>query len=321
MKKKEFSLNQTEISKSIERIEITQFSSDEKRIYVLNNKGIFINHPVLKMIYDQFEYLIKVGRTNGSRGVIVIGHSGCGKTTICKRIQSKYYQVHNDEKEIFPVIFANCPTTPTFKGVLSKLLEAFHAPGFDIGTRTEMEARIKHYIRKCLTRLIIFDEVQELINHGDNKTVTREGIDTINFLKNISNETDANIALVGTEEAKYIYSLNFQIQRRFREVYRLPLFKRDKTFQCLLKEIETRLLLKKESKLYESKMAHHIWELTRGIISEVMLLLREAAQKAIENGDERITEDLLVKCKDKIVRITNDKYAELLHQKAYEVYE
>lgn len=321
MNKKKSNPNEPEDSKSFERIELTPFSPNEQRINFLNNGEIFINHPVLKIIYDQLEYLIRVGRTNGNRGVIIIGHSGCGKTTICERIQSKYHQIHEDEKEIFPVIFANCPTKPTFKGVLSKLLEVYHAPGFDVGSRTEMEARIKHYIRTCLTKLIIFDEIQEIVNPVDNKTITREGIDTINFLKNISNETDVNIALVGTEEAKHIYSLNFQIQRRFRKVYRLPLFKDGKTFQSLLMEIEKRLLLKKESKLYEPEKTHYIWELTRGIITEVMMLLREASQKAIENGDERITEDLLVKCKDKIVRITNDKYAELLRQNAYDVYE
>lgn len=70
-------------------------------------------------------------------------------------------------------------------------------------------------------------------------------------------------------------------------------FKDDADFQELLAGFELLLPLREASGLYDETLSTQIFQVTRGIVGEVVDLLNNAAIYAIENELECITEDVI----------------------------
>ena len=266
-------------------------------------------HPQIIEIHNKLEDLMLSCGTGESGGLFIYGRSGAGKS----RMAQKFLQMHPHksllEKEVFPIIKADCPTPFSVKALTSDFLKIYGYPDYLRGTTWQLRDRLINCITKCETRLIIIDEIQHIIE-SRNGIANGRTVQNIDYIKQLSNAVRVPIVIVGTEEALPVFSANFQIMRRFKRKIHLELLDNGIQFRSILHKIEKALPLIKSSGLATPMMAGEIWKITRGIISNVVDLLQKSAIQAIQNQDERITIELLHKCKEDAVVQIDGKVAD-----------
>ena len=96
----------------------------------------------------------------------------------------------------------------------------------------------------------------------------------------------------GTNEASFALKAERQLDTRFDKVI-IPKWNYDDDFLRLLATIEKILPLEKESDLTEDGLSLKIFQMSHGILGEVVKILKLAAIEAIDSGEERITKRML----------------------------
>jgi len=158
--------------------------------------------------------------------------------------------------------------------------------------------------------------INSTVSEGRGYRLSSAADKTMKFLKNLSNKTNANIILIGDETSKVLFN-NSNYRRRFSKIFRMPLLKRGQIFQGVLKKMERFLPLKNTSNLSDIDIAKYIFELTKGQIMGIQILVRDAAITAIETGTERITKELIAQHADKVIEMASYSEEQLKSMGAY----
>ena len=99
-----------------------------------------VNHPKHKV---GIEIIRQIHKTHSSRakGIMILGHSGTGKTTLL-RTYKKQFQVGSDLiRDIKPVILVEMPASSSVDVFYSAILEQLGDPCFDAGRITSKRKR------------------------------------------------------------------------------------------------------------------------------------------------------------------------------------
>jgi len=113
-------------------------------------------------------------------------------------------------------------------------------------------------------------------------------------MKYLTNSEEHRITFIcaGTHAARSALYADREMSTRFREVHVGPVENGD-DFQGVLAALEREIPLAYASNLKRPALAGLLNELSEGLVGEVAQLLEDAALRAIDDGDERITEDVL----------------------------
>lgn len=150
----------------------------------------------------------------GSRGAearigSLRGPSRVGKSTIVRKIRSMYPPVVAAGVRTQPVIYVRIPGNPTIKVVLTECLESLGVKSLPRDPSPQLIRRLKHYIKECGVRLIVFDEFQHFLNVRGS---SRSGLyDTI---KSILNDCRCPILAVGVENSLSVILADPQLDGR-----------------------------------------------------------------------------------------------------------
>ncbi|MBU2046597.1 MAG: TniB family NTP-binding protein, partial [Bacteroidetes bacterium] len=239
--------------------------------------------------------------------MLITGEPGVGKTTLCKEYIKLHPKVELDEKTIVPILLARIPIPASPKNLVSALLSALGDPLADKGTTYNQTRRLIKLLKFCEVELIILDEFQHFIDRDSEKVLY-----TISdWLKQLINEAEIPIILVGLSQSDEILEKNSQLNRRFAMQDGLTNFqwieysnneKSDKKsneiniktdYRSFLKALDNLLPLAETSHLAGRLIAFRMWEATNGNVARTMKIIRYAARLALKTGEEKISLVLL----------------------------
>jgi Cdc6-like AAA superfamily ATPase len=292
--------------------------SIEERIELVEK--LFIMHPSFERCLNKIEECRNDSKMSAEPFCMLItGEPGVGKTTLCKEYEKRHPRMELDEKTLIPILLARIPIPATPKNLVSILLTALGDPIADKGTTYNQTKRLIKFLRECEVELIILDEFQHFIDQDSDKILY-----TISdWLKQLINETEIPIILVGLAQSVNVLKANSQLKRRFSMKDGLANFKwltksdnkeseaesangnkkqaaKDIDYLAFLKAVDEMLPLTEDSHLAGQSIAYRMWKATQGNVARTMKLIRYAARLALKDGEDKVSLDLLEKAYEKL---------------------
>jgi hypothetical protein len=299
--------------------------SVEDRIELVEK--LFIMHPSFERCLNKVEECRKDSKMSAEPFCMLItGEPGVGKTTLCKEYEKLHPRMELDEKTLIPVLLARIPIPATPKNLVSILLTALGDPIADKGTTYNQTKRLIKFLKECEVELIILDEFQHFIDQDSDKILY-----TISdWLKQLINETEIPIILVGLAQSVNVLKANSQLKRRFSMKDGLANFKwlkksdnkkleienangnkkqaaKDNDYRLFLKAVDEMLPLAEDSHLAGQLIAYRMWKATQGNVARTMKLTRYATRLALKKGEEKVNLALLEEAYEKLFAGDSDQ--------------
>lgn len=267
-------------------------TENEERIDAILKDG-WVNYSRSKQVLDSLEMLLKFPKNYRMQNLLIMGESNNGKTSIARRFlknHQPYIATFMDEETntpyesvVRPVIMIQCPHIPHEKSLYYNILEQLNLP-YRKTTRAEfLKQTIISAFKDMNVKIIIMDEIHHILSGSAAKQ--RE---FLNLIKYISNEAQVSIVALGTTEASFALKAERQLDTRFDKIV-IPKWQYNEDFLKLLLTIEKMVPLNHPSKLAQPEISRLIFQMSNGIIGEVFKIVRLAAVKSIETGEEQIT--------------------------------
>ena len=256
----------------------------ERRTFFLRSER-WIGYSEADRIRAELEVLFQRPRVSRMPGILLVGDSNQGKSTILKKFRASHPTVDDPaaERANVPILMVECPPGPDERRFYHVALTELNAP-FRYGSRIEEKHRmLKTLLGKVGTRVLILDEIHNVLIGGPIKQRY-----FMQVLKYISNDLLMPIVLAGNSDALRVMTTDDQLARRFR-IVSLPKWRDRRQFTILLNSFEKLLPLARPSKLNAHNIVSELLALSEGILGEVAYLLVEAACAAIASGSEQIT--------------------------------
>lgn len=262
--------------------------TDEERIYFIQ-KDKWISYPAADKILLKIEDIFNAPKSIRSRGMLLYGDSNNGKSAILKRFYKKfskdeYLDEDGDLIHLMPIVYVISEPSSDESVMFSGILSSMNVP---INHKEKVDKKKEeaiYYLNLMKTKLIIIDEIQNVLHGPHNKMAQ-----LITSLKTLNNKTGIPIILAGTHDAMSAISIDNQTKSRFKP-YELPLWNNDENFLRFVATMEAMLPLKKASNIYKNyELLSYIHGLSKGCIGEVIDILKDASIYAIRSKSERIT--------------------------------
>lgn len=264
---------------------------------VLKNR--WINYPKANQVFKSLEMLLRFPKSDRMQNLLIMAESNNGKTTLARRFvnaHQPYFETIEDEQTklpieivVRPVIMVQCPHIPHEKSLYYSVLDQLNLP-YRKSTKSEyLKQTVINGMKDMKVKILVLDEIHHVLSGSAAKQ--RE---FLNLIKYISNEVQVSIVALGTNEASFALKAEKQLDTRFDKVI-IPKWNYDDDFLRLLATIEKILPLEKESDLIDDGLSLKIYQMSHGILGEIVKILKLAAIDAIESEEERITKRTLEK--------------------------
>ena len=260
----------------------------EERIAFIR-KDLWIGYPAALATLDKLESLLAHPRVQRMPNLLLVGDTNNGKSRIVERFRSRHPATdsENGESVLVPVLVVQAPPVPDESRLYGAILLRLFAP-FSHRDRAEKKAiQVMKLLGRIGTKVLIIDEIHNILAGNGMKI---RGV--LNAVKNLGNELQVSIVGAGTQDAYRAIQTDPQLANRF-EPAPLPRWNLDEDFMRLLASFERVIPLANPSALTERSLAVKIHALSEGLLGEVSILLRKAAEVAIRNESEKITKGLL----------------------------
>lgn len=149
--------------------------------------------------------------------IMLLGDPGTGKSTLLKSVVRKHPRIEHDEFTEVPVLYAQVPPSCTIKKLAGAMLLALGSPFWNKGTEQERSVQLGKLISACRVRLIILDEVNHVVDHGQFKS--HESV--ADWIKHFSTQVGVSLVLAGIGRSRQLLDANGQFADRFREVLQI----------------------------------------------------------------------------------------------------
>ncbi|MFJ4869463.1 TniB family NTP-binding protein [Streptomyces sp. NPDC088757] len=259
-----------------------------------------VNTLVIRKVTTTSRLLIQLNRNQISarRGVILSGASGTGKTTALTQLGRAHELAirkrHPRDHNRLPVIYVTVPPAATPKMLAMEFARFF---GLTFPTRanvTDVVDAVCATAAHVHVDLVLVDEIHNLT------LTTRSGAEASDQLKYFAERLPATFAYAGIDvESKGLFAgtRGRQIAGRFVVIPAAPFAHATaadrETWRALVGTLESTLRLHDHTAGTLTGLSEYIFHRTGGMIGSLSQLIRGAAVLAIEDGSERITEDLL----------------------------
>jgi hypothetical protein len=163
------------------------------------------------------------------------------------------------------------------------ILHALRAPvgnGRDVGRKAE---QIDHLFDSLKPKILIFDEF-----HNALRGRSRDVEAVFAFLRRIGRQFDISPVLIGEVAVFDFINSTSEMASRF-DLLAVPRWQYGEEFLTLLDSLEGALPLARCSDLSDEKLARKIFQLSEGLIGEIIAIVTTAAAAAARCGTERIT--------------------------------
>ncbi|MFJ1258074.1 TniB family NTP-binding protein [Cupriavidus sp. CuC1] len=172
----------------------------------------FIDTPQARRVFERLNEVHQdTLRSKTSKGLMLQGLSGSGKTTTVRQYLSSVFPTPNVPGKVLRALRVEIPSSPSKKNLATAMLTALDDP-FASSRSHSAETkftRIVTLLRNLQTEIIILDEAQHLVDYS--RTNTYEAAD---WIKSLMNETEITIVLVGLRRTQRLLWANEQLRRR-----------------------------------------------------------------------------------------------------------
>jgi DNA transposition AAA+ family ATPase len=247
----------------------------QEAISRLNRNG-YVELPHVQIAHDWLE-----GKRKSRQSGRVVGDSGTGKTMTCEAylLSNKHQQIEG-KPPITPVIYLQIPQECGAKELFGVILGHLKCQVTN-GNITEMRDRTLLVMKECQVEMLIIDEAD------------RFKPKTFAEVRDISDNLQISVILVGTERLNAVIKRDEQVYNRFRDCYRFEKLSGE-DFEQTVKIWEQQVLqLPTPSNLTSKTMLNILSEATGGYIGLMDKILREAAIRSIEKGLTKIDVETL----------------------------
>lgn len=259
-----------------------------------------VNTPTIRKVIATSRLLVQLNRQQISarRGVIISGASGTGKTTALSQL-GRAHEIavrrrHPDDHSRLPVLYVTVPPAATPKMLAMEFARFF---GLDFPARfniTDVVNAVCATAAHVRVDLVLVDELHNL------NLATRTGAEASDQLKYFAERLPATFAYAGIDvedQGLFAGTRGRQIAGRFTVIPTTPFpyapgADRD-AWQSLVGTLEAMLRLHHHQLGTLTGLSEYLYHRSGGMIGSLSQLVRGAAVLAIEDGSERITEDLL----------------------------
>lgn len=211
----------------------------------------------------------------------VIGDSRTGKTIACDAYWLKYTtQPMSGDGLIAPVIYWHATTETGQRELFAGLLEQMKYR-ITNGTISELRERVYRLLRACQVEMIILDEAH------------RFRPKTFSEIRDIFDLLGIAVVLVGTDRLDAVVRRDEQVHNRFMACHRFHRFDSQTLEDTTAIWEEYVLKLPQPSNLIRPEIQKILAATTRGYLGTLDEILRNAACRALQNGQPRIEAALL----------------------------
>lgn len=280
-----------------------------KRLKYLS--GLTIRTPQLLRVHESIGDMLSSDLQDFDRvrgAPVIDAEPGVGKTTAVNMFGGTFHReviaregpMVGSHAERIPVVRIGLTGNTTPKSLILQILEFYGHPNRS-GTTLQVASSALDCVLQCETQLIIIDDIHFLnLNRRDGREVS-------NTLKSLANDFPSTFIFVGVgveEQGLFREGLEpgasaaAQLGRRWTRL-EMPAFRifeeqQREDWRVTLKEIEKgTVLVDTHPGMIADDLSDYFFARTSGYIGSMMELARMGAHKAIKNGSERITKDLL----------------------------
>lgn len=260
---------------------------DDERIECLR-RPMWIEYPRAQKILARLRWTMTQPRTHRMTGLTLVGPSGNGKTSIVaefiRRESSKSASAAYD-REPLEFLDINAPTKPDVSQFYTCILRRLEDLRAARGSRAEKEERVLKLLRQLSLRMIIIDEIHNVLVGGPRLTDL-----FLIALKSLSNELRLPIVLVGTEDALNVIQLDRQVESRYPAV-EVPAWSVEE-FKAVVRTLIGAMPLRGQTRLTMEDV-RWLHGRTRGVLGDLISTLQLAATEAILSKREAIDREVL----------------------------
>lgn len=289
--------------------------SKEDKLLWLDN-FIFLMTPDLWELHEKVQYVLGYQSLGQQRNFLLGALSGMGKTTYLNWLTALHLPIVEESRNYVPVIKVDAPVSnKTPRALLQRMILACGLTYLQGDTEEDLNQKLCLYFQQCGVELIIIDEIEH-ISHPD---MRRRVLD-------LSNRLGVPIICASCKPTTWVMG-DEEVAGRWNDFFELPQYTGER-LSNLLASIE--LLLPFTQSSY---MALHTVEegasvtdgpakfielATGGILRDIMILIRDASRRAIEQKLPCLTPELLEKTWKDVQRKRVTDFLELPHKMANE---
>lgn len=242
----------------------------------------WIGHEVAMQAHSRLAELLARPPALRTQGLMLVGPYANGKTMIAERFAVEHLRNSNQQR-LWVVQTREGAGLAHF---YESILHAFRAP---LGNSRRMGAQIDHLLGSMKPRILIFDEFHNALR-GRKQDVEA----VFAFLRRIGRQFDISPVLIGEAAVYNFINETSEMASRF-ELHAVPRWQYDEEYLTLLDSLEGALPLSYASNLSDEPLARAVFQLSEGLIGEIIAIVSKAAAAAATSGAERITKSGILK--------------------------
>jgi hypothetical protein len=247
----------------------------------------WIEYTRAREVLRQLSDVLSHPKSLRMRNLLVVGRSGNGKSSILEHFTNRHPVIMTPGGDpVATIVRIEMPETPDESEFWSLILWALKVTHRERDSAAVKKRQAKSILQYAQIRLLVIDEFNNLVNAGKMAAYLLAAI------KGLSNDLKISIVAAGTQAAINALNSDPQMKSRF-DPCALNRWSLNAEYLRFLASYERVLPLKQPSGLASRELATAIYGMGGEVIGNTVRVLKAAARKAIESGQERITLDTL----------------------------
>jgi hypothetical protein len=252
---------------------------------------IYITSPTyVGILQKMIRCLDRPGYDTGDNCLLILGESGTGKSAIIRKFLQSVEEREGGAELRPKILAASLPAPAKVKGIASRLLHLVGDKCPCSGTGPGMTLRLTKYMKDKGYRLLVLNEFQHFIEKKSHEVLE----DDADWLKDLIEEVQIPLILVGLPGSFVTMQVNEQFRRRFQAKVNLPVYgynpdDDEDEFTQFLFQLDNHLPFPEMSNFADTEMAYRFHCASAGLIGYVMKVVRRAAEIAIDSHRKSVS--------------------------------
>lgn len=270
--------------------EMISCSPEERIRYVQQDR--WLPYPEADRLLGKLEDLYNMPDKIRPPSMLIVGDSHCGKSSLVRRFRDMHPPTDGMYEATCPVFYLrSCPPEPDESRLYEEILQELMIPFRYSDKPAKKMEEVRYQFEQIGVRVIILDEIGNTLSGSGLKQRV-----FMNAIKNIHNNMQRPIVLVGTKEAQYVTSSDRQFESRFIPE-QLKRWEDGTHFERFLAKLELTLPFENASFLASRNISKMIYKRAEsGCIGDFVDLVTKAAVFAIKSDEGRITAKHIKEC-------------------------